>query len=117
MAGRVRYPDAFVVCTPLADRATVVTDPVAIFEVLSDSSENDDLVVKNAEYRATQSVRYYIILEQTRIGAIVFLRKGDDWVTTLLTDGTAAIDLPDVGVHIPLEELYAGLESGSAPSE
>ena len=76
VAGRIRYPDAFVVCTPVPDRATVVTDPVAIFEVSSDSSENDDLVVKNAAYRATLSVQYYVILQQTRVAAIVFSRKG-----------------------------------------
>src|ERR1700742_3620680 len=36
VAGRVRYPDAFIVCTPLPPRATLVTEPVVVFEVLSD---------------------------------------------------------------------------------
>jgi Uma2 family endonuclease len=78
--------------------------------VSSDSSENDDLVVKNAEYRATPSVQYYVILQQTRIAAIVFSRKAADWVTTLLTDGANTIDLPDIGVTIPLADLYTGLD-------
>jgi Uma2 family endonuclease len=63
VVGRVRYPDAFVVCTPLAPRQTVVTDPVVIFEVLSDGTANTDLVEKNAEYRATPSVQRYVILQ------------------------------------------------------
>lgn len=119
VAGRIRYPDASVVCTPVADRATLVTDPVAIFEVSSDSSENDDLVVKNAEYRATPSVQYYVILQQTRMAAIVFSRKGSDWVATLLTDGADAIDLPEIGVTLPLADLYTGLalEDGSAAAQ
>ena len=33
VVGRVRYPDAFVVCTPVAPRQTVVTDPAVVFEV------------------------------------------------------------------------------------
>ncbi len=56
VAGRIRYPDAFVVCTPVPPRSTVVTDPVTVFEVISNSSMNDDLVVKNAEYCAAASV-------------------------------------------------------------
>jgi Uma2 family endonuclease len=116
VAGRIRYPDAFVVCTAVENQATVVSEPVAIFEVLSGSWENDDLVVKNAEYRATPSVQYYIILQQTRMAAIVFSRKGPDWVSALLTDGAAAIELPDIGVSIPLAELYADLAFEPVPA-
>src|SRR3954471_14121179 len=36
VAGRVRYPDVFVVCTPVPPRSTVVRDPVVVFEVLSE---------------------------------------------------------------------------------
>jgi hypothetical protein len=57
VAGRIRYPDAFVICTPIPPRSKVVTDRVLVFEILSDSTAGDDLVGKNAEYRATSSVR------------------------------------------------------------
>lgn len=57
VVGRARYPDAFVVCMPVAPRQTVVTDPVVVFEVLSDGTANTDLVEKNAEYRATPSIQ------------------------------------------------------------
>ena len=52
VAGSIRYPDAFVVCTPVQPRATIITDPVMVFEILSASTINEDAVVKNAEYRA-----------------------------------------------------------------
>jgi Uma2 family endonuclease len=109
VTGRIRYPDAFVVCTPVEARATVVTEPVVIFEVLSDSSENDDLVVKNAEYRATPSVQHYAILQQHRAGGIVFSRKGDEWVSELLPDVASLPRLPAIGLEIALTEIYAGL--------
>jgi Uma2 family endonuclease len=35
VAGSIRYPDAFVVCSPIPRGSTVVTDPVVVFEVLS----------------------------------------------------------------------------------
>ncbi len=114
VAGRIRYPDAFVVCTKVAPNTKVVTDPVVIFEVLSDSTENDDLVVKNAEYRATPSIQRYVILQQTRPAAIVFARKGADWVTELLTQPDTLLNLPEIGCSIPLQECYTDLDLSAA---
>ena len=45
----IRYPDGFVVCSPVAPRATAVREPVVIFEVLSDSTARTDLVTKNQD--------------------------------------------------------------------
>src|SRR5689334_9098498 len=64
VAGSIRYPDAFVVCTPGDPRSTVVTDPVVIFEILSESTARTDHIDKNAEYGATPSVQRYVMLEQ-----------------------------------------------------
>jgi Uma2 family endonuclease len=106
----IRYPDAFVVCTPVPPRATVVSDPVVIFEVLSESSATDDFVTKNAEYRATPSVKRYVVLQQAKAAAVVFSRKGDDWVTDLLTGGDATLRMPEIDLDIPLSEIYVGVE-------
>jgi len=113
VAGRIRYPEAFVVCTPVPPRSKVVTDPVVVFEVLSDGTANDDLVVKNAEYRATPSIQRYVVLQQTGAGAIVFARKGEDWITELVSGDGAMLRMPEIGVEIPLAELYADLNLGA----
>lgn len=105
VAGRIRYPEAFIVCTPMPRGTTVVTDPVVVFEVLSSGSANEDLLVKNAEYRATPSIRRYVVLQQTHAGAMVFHRKGDDWVTELLGPG-ATLAIPEAGLSVPLAEVY-----------
>ncbi len=109
VGGSIRYPEAFVVCTPLSPKATFVSDPVVIFEVLSESSVDTDLVVKNAEYRDTPSVQRYVVLEQTHAGALVFYRKGEDWLA-----GTAGpqgvLHFPELGFDIPLSEFYTGVE-------
>jgi hypothetical protein len=50
--------------------------------------------------------------------AIVFARKGDDWVTELLASPDAVLNLPQIGLHIPLGELYADLDLGTeSPDE
>lgn len=109
----IRYPDAFVVCTPVLPRATVVSDPVVIFEVLSESSATEDFVIKNAEYRATPSVQRYVVLQQSRAAAVVFSRKGDDWVADLLTGTDAILRMPEIELEIPLFEIYTGVEFGN----
>jgi Uma2 family endonuclease len=112
----IGYPDAFVVCTPVPPRTTVVSDPVVIFEILSESSATDDFVTKNAEYLATPSVQPYVVLQQTQAAAIVLSRKGDDWVTDLLTGDDAIPRMPEIGLDIPLSEIYRGVafEAGAA---
>ncbi len=57
--------------------AKVVADPIVVFEVLSPGSLHDDLIVKNAEYRATPSIQRYGVLQQSHIGALVFTRRAD----------------------------------------
>ena len=113
-AGRIRYPDGFVVCAPLANAATVVRDPVVIFEILSPSTSGTDRILKTREYQATPSVQRYVILEQDRIAATVFSRAGGDWFTHILLED-AILAMPEIGIEIPLTELYEGI--GLIPPE
>jgi len=113
-AGAIRYPDAFVVCTPVNPTATVVPDPVVIFEVLSPSTAGTDHFVKNLEYRNTPSVARYVMLEQDRIGATIFARDGGDWLGHVL-DADAILIMPEIGIEVPLSELYEGVAFGHAP--
>ena len=109
IVGRIRYPDAFVVCIPVPPDATVVRDPVVVFEVLSPSTAGTDQFVKNQEYRATPSIRRYVMLAQDRIAATVFAREGEDWLGRVLAEGDTLI-MPEIGVELPLAELYADLD-------
>lgn len=109
VAGSIRYPDAFVVCTPIANNATVVTDPVVVFEILSESTAHTDLVIKNDEYRLTPSVQRYVILEQTHIGALVFSRENSGWSGKPYRTG-ATIDMPEIGVSLAMADIYEGLD-------
>lgn len=107
--GAIRYPDGFVVCSPVANKALFVADPVVIFEVLSDSTARIDFLDKNQEYAATPSVRRYVILSQDQIVATMFERIGDDWVGHILGRG-AIIAMPEIGIEVPLTELYDGID-------
>ena len=108
-AGSVRYPDAFVTCSPVKGKATLVEDPVVVFEIISPSTSGVDRIIKNQEYRDTPSIQRYVILEQDRQAATVFSRDHGDWAGHLLA-GDTALAMPEIGVSIPLAELYAGVE-------
>jgi Uma2 family endonuclease len=110
----IRYPDGLVSCTPGALSDKVAHDPVVVFEILSDSTARTDRIVKNREYRATPSIRRYVLLEQTYIGATVFERQGNDWVGRTLGEGDL-LALPEIGIEVPLAEFYIGLGYEAEP--
>ena len=110
VVGRIRYPDAFVVCTQGTGADTIVTDPVVIFEILSESSNRRDRVDKNEEYRLTPSVQRYVMLEQDVPAATVFAREGERWVGTLHKDAGAILPMPELGIEVPLAEFSEGLD-------
>ena len=122
----IRYPDAFVVCSPIPLNATLAHDPVVIFEILSPSTANDDLGAKKAEYEALPSVQSYIVLQQTHRSAQVFRRVGEttsddektgEWTFEFIFGPDAAIALPEISVTIPLAEIYDGvLPEGEQPA-
>ena len=109
VAGRIRYPDAFVVCTPVLPRSTVVRDPVVVFEVLSSSTAYIDRFEKLREYGATPSIQRYVMLEQDAVAAVVYVRKGGDLVVeTLAADDT--LRMPEIGIEVPMAEFYVGVD-------
>jgi Uma2 family endonuclease len=109
VAGRIRYPDALVVCSTLDLKATVIKDPVVVFVVLSDSTAHIDSFEKLREYTAAPSIRRYVILGQDVIGATVYVRDGDRMLVETVARGDA-LKLPEIGAEIPLDALYRGVE-------
>ena len=104
----IRYPDASVVCKPVGPDDTFTTEPVVVFEILSKSTANLDLGVKKAEYQATPSLQRYVVLHQTHRAAEVFYRSTDaedGWAHADLL-GDDSLDMPEIGISIPLAEIY-----------
>jgi len=107
----IRYPDAFVTCTPVQRGSMVVYEPVVIFEVLSKSTAHTDRMVKNREYAGTATVRRYIMLEQTGPEGMMFTRTGEgaEWLGQIIGAETI-LHMPEIGIDLPLAELYANID-------
>ena len=112
--GHIRYPDGMVICSPVDRASTVVHDPVVVFEVLSPSTTSNDRIVKAREYQATPSVQRYVMLEQDSVGATVYARSRDSWTHEILVAGSV-LALPEIGIELPLAELYEGLVFEAEP--
>ena len=101
--GRVRYPGASVVCTRSDDGDDTVA-PRAIFEALSPSTALTDRRVKAIEYAAVPTVMVYVLLENCP--EITIRRRSTGWETQALTGIDAMLDLPEIGITIPLAFIY-----------
>jgi Uma2 family endonuclease len=103
----IRYPDALVTCTTFELRDRTIAGVVVVFEVLSPTSGRIDRIVKVREYAAVPSIRRYVILESTSVGLMVLKRETPDqaWRTTVLT-GDDTLLMPEIGIAIPVGEIY-----------
>lgn len=111
----VRYPDATVTCSPIDTKMRLTPDPVVVFEVLSPSSTHVDLVEKTIEYKAVLSIKRYVIIEQDRVEMRGYMRQTDgEWTETPPLRAGGTLDLPEIGIAIPLAAIYRGASSGKS---
>ena len=118
----VRYPDAVVTCSPTQGGSRLVPNPVVVFEVISPTSghvaEHVDRIVKLREYATVDSIRRYVIVESASVGLTVHERQeaGQKWtVTTIMADDL--LHLPEIGVEIPVAEIYENVDFPPPVSE
>ena len=111
------YPDAVVVCGPpqmLPDTyLDTLLNPTLIVEVLSPSTRGYDRRDKFAFYRATASLRQYLMLDSERLLAELYTRDPDrpgHWDFQEITDPAADVPLDSIGCRVPLAALYRGVE-------
>ena len=102
--GRVRYPDASVVCADGDDNSDLIT-PTVVFEVLSPSTALTDRRVKAAEYAGVPTVLAYVMLEPEHAD-ITVRRRSTGWAAEMVEGLEASLALPEIGVTIPLAALY-----------
>jgi len=109
----VRYPDVLVepMVGALKELSTGV--PAIVVEVLSPSTEQLDMNVKPAEYMSLASLEAYIVAGQDGPECWVWLRGPDRRFPDLpqeIRGRKSRIEIPALGLAIPLEEVYRGID-------
>jgi Uma2 family endonuclease len=102
--GRVRYPDATVVCSESDDDDDIVV-PSVVCEVVSPSTTLTDRRVKAIEYAAVPGVLVYLLLEQDR-PEVTIRRRSALWEAELVAGLDATVELPEIAVIIPMSAIY-----------
>jgi Uma2 family endonuclease len=105
------FPDVYVRCGPPGDgRRTWVDDAVAVFEILSPSTIAIDRGYKQDQYLRMPTLQHYVLIHPREFRVETWSRDADGgWsefpVPSVAIDGQ--VDLPALGLSIPMADLYA----------
>jgi len=104
------YPDVTVVCgeeQTFDEHADNLIKPVAIFEVLSPSTEKYDRGLKFQLYRTIDSLKAYILVSQEQVRIEQFTPQADGtWTLRDYQGPDEELKIDSIGVAIPLRRIY-----------
>lgn len=112
------YPDVMVICGKIeyeGKRRDVVTNPVVIIGVLSDSTEKYDRTDKFAFYRQIPTLQEYVMIDQSRVYIECFRKtKSRLWALEAHQDLDAIFKLQSLEIEVSIGALYERVEWGAA---
>jgi Uma2 family endonuclease len=102
----LRAPVPDVLVRPADDlKGSVCDDMIAAFEILSPSTADRDLRWKRRAYADLPSLAHYVVVAQDAVEVVVYSRT-DHWIERRLETSDATLDLPAIGVRLPLAQIY-----------
>lgn len=107
--GLYTYPDVAALCgEPRFEDAhgDTLLNPALVVEVLSDSTERYDRGEKFSHYRRLDSLREYVLAAQDRVRVEHYLRQGEHWVLTEISDREGTLVLSSVDCTLGLRAVY-----------
>lgn len=113
--GLFSYPDLAIVCgePKLHDKkGDVLTNPTAIFEVLSPSTEHYDRGEKVLRYiNGIETLTDYVLIAQDAPAVEHFRKQANgEWEKSEITGIEATLILASIECAVPFAELYASVE-------
>ena len=116
--GLYTYPDIVVTCGPGEydpDDEDSLTNPTAIIEVLSPSTEGYDRGAKFRQYTRIRSLKEYLVVAQAEAAIERYARQADGtWNITSFVGLEAELAFESMPVRIPLGSIYRGVEFAGA---
>ncbi len=104
----VMYADVVVVCGPSDPKATEVTNPVAVVEVLSKSTSDYDRGRKWLAYQTIPDLTHFLLVSQDECRVDIFRRMGNGWYSESVTDPAREIPFEPIGVRLSVRDIYEG---------
>jgi Uma2 family endonuclease len=119
-SGLYTYPDVSVVSGTAEatgeGEQTTLTNPIALVEVLSDSTRDYDRGEKFELYRSIPALRHYLLIEQL-VARVEhrWLEKSGEWASETKDSLDQSVVLSEAGVELPLARIYERVELSSPP--
>ncbi|QHT69702.1 Uma2 family endonuclease [Rhodocytophaga rosea] len=108
------YPDAQVICGKVEyaeGRNDIVTNPLLVVEVLSDSTERYDRGKKFKKYQTLSSFKEYVLISQAEPLVETFVRQDENhWLYTFTEGMDSVVQFPSIGVAIAIADIYRKVE-------
>lgn len=104
------YPDVLATCDRRDRDPHVVLHPLVVVEVLSPTTEGTDRREKLPNYQTIPSLRAVLLVHADRRRIEWAARDGGAWLSLRAVQGASRLDLPDLGLAIALDDVYAGTE-------
>ena len=100
-------PDVLVACDDPPRDPRFREQPLAIWEVLSESSQATDQREKLLAYTMLPTLQHYFIVRQDRM-ELAHIRRGEErWEEFLLTQAEQEIEVPEINFRMTLASIYA----------
>jgi Uma2 family endonuclease len=110
LPGQIRRPDAGVDCGRRDPDGLLAALPRLVADVLSPGTRDIDTLEKLAEYRAMDSLEHILLVETNAPEVLLWSRTSDrSWRRELIRGLDAMMELPALGLALPLGELYDGV--------
>jgi Uma2 family endonuclease len=105
------YPDVFVTCDSSDRKPYFKEHPCLIVEVLSETTEGTDRREKFLAYESLESLKEYVLVQQSRRELEVFRRGSahSPWTKSSHVDDQE-VDFPSLGISLTLSQIYEGLD-------
>jgi Uma2 family endonuclease len=104
--GNARYPEVTIDCSRGGAKDLYTSEPTLVAEVLSPSNRDKDADQRLADYKAIPSLEHIIVLSQDGPSIELWTRRKAAWSSKTIEGRDGALELPALGLSIPLEELY-----------
>lgn len=110
------YPDIVLYCGDAEfeddnfDTLTNTANPVAIIEILSDSTERFDRTKKFAYYRTIPTLQEYILVSQYECWVEQYIRQNNMWSYRAYGEMDQILSFGAVNCELPLSEIYLNVE-------
>ena len=114
---RFYYPDTSVVCRPNPQTDSFQDEPAVIFEVVSRRTRRADEGEKKDAYLTIPSLCMYVLVEQESPALVAFRRTEHGFVSQVYEGQGLTLPLGDIGIELPLAEIFEGVEFTSEPDE